>query len=129
LDEAIELAARLPWALSLALAAGTFIVLTVLSAHFAHASSASRGADAMRPILNAVYGTAASLGRWVLAAVFLIGAGASWWGRRPRAGLFTDAARDPAAVEHLSWREFERLIGEAYRRQGIHRHRTWWRWT
>ncbi|MGB6449547.1 MAG: restriction endonuclease [Steroidobacteraceae bacterium] len=118
MDDAIALAARLPWGLSLVLASVSFIVLTVLSGHFARALTANSGADVARPIVNAIYGTAASVGRWVLASVFLIGAGASWWGRRHGAGLFVGVARDPAAIDHLSWREFERLIGEAYRRQG-----------
>ena len=48
------------------------------------------------------------------------GAGISAWRRRKRQKLVTDATKSEAsdALEGISWREFEMLVGEGFRLQG-----------
>jgi restriction system protein len=43
----------------------------------------------------------------------------SWLGRRKKR-LRLDAQRDVGTIKDLTWREFEQLVAEAFRRQGYH---------
>jgi restriction system protein len=64
--------------------------------------------------------TAANLGQYVLPLVLLVGAGLSAVGRVKRKRLLAQAqaATAPNSAKGLTWREFEMLVGEAFRRQG-----------
>ena len=65
-------------------------------------------------------GTAASIGRYLVPFICLLGAGMSAWRRAKRRSLVQDATRNDAAgaVARMSWREFEMLVGEAFRLDG-----------
>lgn len=54
---------------------------------------------------------------WLLLAVCWLAAAASYFGRKQRAQLYDSQAADPR-LEALSWRQFELLVGEWFRRQG-----------
>ena len=62
----------------------------------------------------------ASVLQYILPAILLIGAGVSAWRRRERNLLAADAAKSPAAdvLDGMSWQQFEKLVGEAFRLQG-----------
>jgi restriction system protein len=63
----------------------------------------------------------ANIGQYLLPLIFLTGAGVSFWRRRNRQALFATVAQShgTTALDALSWREFERLVGEAFRRDGF----------
>lgn len=54
---------------------------------------------------------------WMLLALCWLGAGASYSRRRQRARLL-ETHKDLDGIASLRWQEFERLVGEAFRRQG-----------
>lgn len=60
----------------------------------------------------------ATIGQYLLPPIFLIGASVSFLRRRNRQTLFATVAQSKgtAALDALSWREFERLVAEAFRR-------------
>jgi len=119
LEDLIELASRLPWALSLTLSVVVYVALTLVSRHYsASATFAPPQSNIPTPLENSLYGTIALILRWPLAIAFVIGAGMSWWKNRHRASLLSRANESPSEIEHLSWRDFERLVGQAYRQQG-----------
>ncbi len=64
--------------------------------------------------------TLASVGQYFIPLLCLAGAGVSAWRRRHRTKLLNDVAQSPAAsaLEGMSWREFEMLVGEGFRLQG-----------
>jgi restriction system protein len=117
-EELIELASRLPWPISLGLAIAAFAALTLMSRHFLGAPHQAAGGDVLAPLVNTVYGTLASLGRWVIPLLFLVGSATSWWKARHRNALLERASVNPLSIEELSWRDFERLIGQVYREEG-----------
>lgn len=54
---------------------------------------------------------------WLFLAICWIAAGLSWLRSRQRARLL-DGQRSLDTIRAMSWRAFEQLVGEAYRRQG-----------
>jgi restriction system protein len=119
LEDAMDLASKLPWPVSLTLSAVAFIGLTLISQHYLAATTVPpKPSDFATPAVNAMYGQIADLARWVITPALLVGAFASWRKGRHRFELVSAASGDPTAIERLSWQDFERLIGQAYREQG-----------
>jgi restriction system protein len=113
LADLIELTAMLPWWAGVALALLSYLFLSALAA--APLTVASKGPPTVNflPIV-------ASVLRFVLPLVFLVGAAASAIGRQHGRQLFDAAAGEggDAAISRMGWRDFEHLLAEAYRRQG-----------
>ncbi len=108
----VELVALFPWWVGVALAGVSHVGLSVL----AFEPSVSKGAGVPMPTILAMVADAL---RWILPLVFIGGALASAIGRARRAKLLATArANGRAAVTGMSWREFELLVGEAFRRKG-----------
>lgn len=109
-DDLLALLVRLPWWVSVVLAAVSYLVADAL---------ASRAIDPSRPLTAVVHGLATG-GQVVLPILFLACAAASAIGRAVRRDLFERASGDGGAqaIDQMSWSAFEALLGEAYRRQG-----------
>jgi restriction system protein len=115
----MDLASNLPWLVSLTLSAVVFIALTLISQHYLAATTVPpKPSDLATQVVNAMYGQTASLARWVITPALLVGAFVSWRKGRHRFELISAATVDPTVIERLSWQDFERLIGQAYREQG-----------
>ena len=71
-------------------------------------------------LTQTLWKTFASVGQYLLPVICLGGAGMSTWRRRERQKLFVDVAQSKAsdALDGMSWREFEMLVGEGFRLQG-----------
>lgn len=109
----IDAIASMPWQVGIILGLVAFVAIRYgIGWYFS-----SQGG----PILTAM-GKAASEGiyapfAWLALGASWIGAGASYLGRRRRRLLLeTQSGLD--SIRSLSWKEFELLIGEAFRRQG-----------
>lgn len=65
--------------------------------------------------------TLAIFGQYVLPVACLLGAGFSAYGRHQRIALHRDVSQVPSreALEGMSWRQFEMLVGEVFRRKGF----------
>lgn len=118
LEDLMDFASKLHWALSLILFVVVFVALTLISQHYLAPTSPTQESNIAAPLVNSMYGYFAGFARWLIAPPFLVGAGVSWWKSRHRVRLLSDAKADPAEIERLSWRDFERLVGQAYRQQG-----------
>jgi len=118
LDHLIFIASRLPWWLSLALAA-----ILGLWLHSVASTPLPIAADPHAlpaAVTHSVFRAFATFGQFLLPLAFVVGALVSVFGRRKRKGLLTHAAqRGNEAVAGMSWREFELLVGEALRRRGF----------
>jgi restriction system protein len=108
----VELIALLPWWVSVALAGVSFVGLSALAAE----PLGRQGGGV--PAFNVVAVLAGAF-RWILPLLFLVGAVGSVLARARRANLLSSARSDgAAAVSGMTWREFEMLVGEAFRRKG-----------
>lgn len=108
-DRLLDWSATLPWWLDCIAAVLLFVLLKALSQN---ALPEAAG--------HAFLADLVLYGRYVVPALFLLMAGASFWRRHQRLHLLKQAATNPAAdvLDHLSRREFEMLVTEAFRLQG-----------
>lgn len=105
----VEALALLPWWACLLLAALSYLLLSALAAG---------PVDPRNPAGAVLTGAAGGL-RLALPILFTLAAVVAFFARRQREALLGAARQDgPAAVASMSWREFELLIGEAFRQRG-----------
>uniref|UniRef100_E6PN09 Restriction endonuclease type IV Mrr domain-containing protein n=1 Tax=mine drainage metagenome TaxID=410659 RepID=E6PN09_9ZZZZ len=117
-EDLLDIAASLPWPVSLALAAVSYLLLH----HLAGLPSVT--AKAVNQIGDVVQHTLlttmASIFQFIIPIAFIIGAVASRF-KRLKARRLYDRVRVSPSVETLrqmTWRDFERLVAESYRHQG-----------
>jgi restriction system protein len=112
-EELAELVAMLPWWLGIGLAIAAYATL----GSFAEPAKMAQG---IRPA-QAVFRAAAAAGQYIVPLVCLFGAAVSAWRRVQRRKLARDATENRAAnaLHGMSWREFEMLVGEAFRMKGF----------
>lgn len=118
-DDIVDLVSRLPWWAGLLLAGVAYFGLHALAGveiPHAPAKPGELGTIIVAQILHML----AFYGQYLLPAAFTLGALVSVLRRRQRTNLYRDVARAPSqqALEGISWREFEQLVGEWFRTQG-----------
>lgn len=116
-EDLVGIAALLPWWAGVLLAAVSYFVFhhyAGMEITFSHGPG-ELGASMGRQL----YKTFALYLQYIVPALFLIGAAISAYGKRRRAGLLTAGSSGRReAIANMSWREFEMLVGEVFRRQG-----------
>lgn len=121
IEDVALLTAKVPWHIGLIAA---IIVFAILHHYAIKPGSPSPAITDLRDIggntSRMLFGTLAYLFQFVLPPACLIGAAVSAWRQHRRTGLVTNAtgSRAVAAIDAMSWREFEQLVGEGYRLQG-----------
>jgi len=117
-DDFIELISMLPWWAGAGLALVSYVIL--------HAFAAPPVVVATRPdqigqmVTSSIWRTFAYAGQFVLPFFCLLGALVSVLRRQKRKALVENVTSGDAvsALDGISWREFEMLVGEGYRLQG-----------
>ena len=118
LDDMLDLVSLLPWWAGVAIAVVGYVVL--------HRMAAPVQVTAVQPgqitgiAVQSVITALATVGQYIVPLIGLIGAGMSFVRRKQRTALVTDVAQAKSAnaLDGMSWREFELLVGEAFRLQG-----------
>ena len=109
----------MPWWAGVLLAVATFIVLHLYAATSV-SLEAVKGVPTGSSLVRMMTVSLARVGQYAIPVICLAGAALSAWARRERTRLIDQVADSDAAdvLEHVSWREFEMLVGEAYRLRG-----------
>jgi restriction system protein len=117
-DDFMDLVARLPWWVGVLLAIGGYLVLQQVAAKPLPAPAAGQVGMAAT---QALWKGLASAGQYIVPILCLGGACMSALRRRQRSRLMADVAASGAAdvLDGMSWREFEMLVGEAFRLKGF----------
>lgn len=113
----IKLAALLPWWLAFLLALLSYLALSAYASR-----PVSMGPDPTSiPFFQIVTKGLATAGQYVLPIVLILGGTFSWFSLRSRNKLFGAVADWPVieSINQLSWQEFERLVGEIFRKKGF----------
>lgn len=111
-ERILDLLVAAPWWVSVALSATAFILLRYIAPAFIPAGPANSSTYALKGILGGV-SSAAPLVALVLLIGAPIAAFCQWRERR-----LLDKQYDLTSIRALTWRQFETLVAEAYRRQG-----------
>ncbi|WP_053844383.1 restriction endonuclease [Paracidovorax avenae] len=118
LDDLMELVAWLPWWVGVLLAILGYVVLNRLAN--APLPVASTPQDIAHMATHGIWRGLAYAGQFIVPLICAMGALASAMRRRERRRLIDTACRSTAAdaLHGMDWKEFERLVGEGFRRQG-----------
>ncbi|MFU6993186.1 restriction endonuclease [Pseudomonas paraeruginosa] len=120
IEDLIEIASRLPWWVSLLIAVGSWLILHPIANTQPDVPKDlhQMGQSAVGQLIR----TFAFFGQFVLPAVFVIGAIGSVLARAERKRLranVANARESGQTIDGISWREFEQLVGETFRRKGF----------
>jgi restriction system protein len=116
-DVVVEATALLPW--------WAGVVLALVAYFWLHSIAQKSLAVALQPgqvgsfALTALWRAFASIGQYILPFLCLLGAGISAYKRHQATSLHAEAASRADGVAQGTWREFEVLVGEYFRRQGF----------
>jgi restriction system protein len=117
-DDLVTIVARLPWWLGVLLAALSYAVFHYIAGVGVPVAPTTKGIGTV--VIAAGAKSAATILQYIAPIAFLAGALVSALGRRKRNVLHGRAVSNGlATIGTMSWREFEMLIGEAFRRRGF----------
>lgn len=114
----MDLVAMLPWWAGVALAAVLYLILHGVASQ--EVTAAVKPSEMGAMVTQTLWKTLATFGQYLLPLICLAGAVISAWRRRERRRLIADVGQSKAAdaLDGMNWREFEMLVGEAFRLQG-----------
>lgn len=120
-EDLVTVLARLPWWVCLAIALVAWLVLHSIATAPVDTSQVLTANDMGSVLRGQMIRAFALVGQYFVPMTCVIAAIASVASRRHRKKLINDvqAATQPGkAIDGLDWRQFEQLVGEAFRRQG-----------
>jgi restriction system protein len=117
-EDLVDLVSMLPWWVGVGAAGASYLLLHAVASQSVAVATQPGQMGAM--LTQTLWKTFASVGQYVLPIICLAGAATSAWRRRERKNLVVDVAQSNAsdALDGMSWREFEMLVGEGFRVQG-----------
>ncbi|MFO1245846.1 MAG: restriction endonuclease [Ramlibacter sp.] len=118
-DDIVFVISKLPWWTGVLLAALVWVLFTLFTPAVPSAADAKPAQMATHAVITLMV-KAAPFIKYFLCFLFLMGALVSFIGNRKRKALLAEAQapNGAAAVQGMSWREFEMLVGQAFRQQG-----------
>lgn len=118
LEDLLHALSLLPWWAGVAMAVVGYAALHSLAAPVQ--VTADQPGQMGHVLRQALISGAASVGQYVLPLVCLVAAVISFVRRKQRSALVADVAQATSAnaLNSMSWREFELMVGEAFRQQG-----------
>lgn len=111
----VELTALLPWWGGVMLAGASYGALHL---YVSRPMSPVALGETSTFLIQAMTRGLATTGQYLLPILFLIAAVMSVFRRRKRRQLLAGVSAAPDALDGMTWREFEMLVGEAFRVQG-----------
>lgn len=120
LTDVLEIASKLPWKVSLGIAAISLLVLHLVANAFALPPAVTNPSDLGGVVIHQAIHMGAFFAQFVVPPAFLIGAAVSYFKRSRSIRLFdtTRSAGGPA-VASLTWQQFESLVAEGFRHRGF----------
>jgi restriction system protein len=117
-EDLMDIASRLSWHTCLVSAVVSFLILHGVAASFSSPAPAPDLAHLTSQLSRTLIGTFATFLQFIVPAGFLAGGTVSFVRQSQGRALFKAAqAHSSTAIRAMSWRQFERLVGEGFRRQ------------
>jgi restriction system protein len=119
-SDLLEISAKLPWQAGVGLAVASALVFHFAALAFSVLPKVTTTADLGSNVVQQGIHTFAYILQFIVPVAFVIGATVSALKRSHSGALFKGARANPKlAIASMSWRDFERLVGETFRRQGF----------
>lgn len=122
LDDLLNIAMKMPLWANLVIAGGSFAFLRYYGGTELPTLSVTPGSELGPAIADQILRLFAYIGQYVIPPVFLLGGILGWIQRKVRARKFSriGSAQEPGvAIRNLTWEQFEKMVGEAFRKQGF----------
>jgi len=118
-EELMDVVALFPWWVGVMLAFASWLVMHIVAGTTPDAKAFQPGQMA-GPIVRTAIASFANVFQYILPLICLMGAVVSCFRRRKRVGLVMQVslAKSSNPLLDMTWREFEMLVGEAFRMQG-----------
>lgn len=118
LDDMIDLVALLPWWAGVAIAIIGYLVLHRMAVPVQ--IGMSNPGQLGQVMTQTIFTTFATIGQYIVPLIGLMGAVLSFTRRKRKDALIADVvqSKNVSALDGISWREFEMLVGEAYALRG-----------
>lgn len=119
IEAMLDVVSRLPWWGGVALAVVFYLVLHSIAGR--QITAVAQPGQMSAIVAQSMWRALAGIGQYLLPMICLIGAGISAWRRRERTALIANVVQGDATsvLDGMSWQQFERLVGEAFRLQGF----------
>jgi restriction system protein len=119
-DDLMSIGLKLPWKVGVAAAVVTFVALHIVATYTQAPVSAHSLADMGAVVQRGFIHMFAEFFQYIIPAGLLIGTTVGYFIQRQSGALFASAQSNPKpAITSMSWRDFERLVGEVFCRQGF----------
>jgi restriction system protein len=118
-DDLMDIGSKLPWRVVVLSAGGAFIVLHVITFETAPLATGTTLAGLGQVVQRQIIHQFAAIFQYLLPAGLLTGALVAFFKRSHSRALLTKVQTSPTALVSMNWRDFERLIGEAFRQRGF----------
>jgi restriction system protein len=119
-DDLMSIGLKLPWKVGVAAAVVIFVALHIVAIYTQAPVSAKGLADMGLVVQHGFIHIFAELLQYIIPAGLLIGTTVGYFKQRQSGALFVSARANPKpASTSMSWRDFERLVDEVFRRQGF----------
>ena len=119
-SDLLDVASKLPWKVSLGIAAISLLGFHLLAAAFAPTPTVTTVADMGGVVIHQGIHVFASIFQYVIPMAFIIGASVSYLKRSRSIELLENARSGSSSeVSSLTWQQFEDLIGEGFRQRGF----------
>jgi restriction system protein len=120
LGDLMEIGSKLPWQAGVALAVASALVFHFVAAAYSLPPKVASTAEFGSVVVQQGIHTISYFLQFIVPAGFGIGAMVSALKRSRSGALLETAQANPkVAITSMNWRDFERLVGEAFRRQGF----------
>ncbi|WP_319549516.1 restriction endonuclease [Desulfogranum marinum] len=113
-DDIVEITARFPWWVGGALALFSYFLLHSFATKEFQVAGQDIGQAMGRGMVHGI----ATIGQYILPALFVFGAVASLVSNSKRNKLYGEVTASKKTLSDISWQQFEVLIGEHFRREG-----------
>ncbi len=121
LNDIIEISSQLPWWAGLSLAVIIYTTLSIYNSQEVVTASTSGAANVGAIVSGSIIKALATGAQYLLPFAFILGAGTSAIQQFKRSNLLKRASNreGKTAIDSMSWREFEMMVGEAFRQRGF----------
>jgi restriction system protein len=118
IEDLFEIVTMLPWWIGVASAIGLYFGLHLYATSAGPVTPTSGQVSGV--VTHTIFRTLAGVFQYILPLICLVGAGVSFWKKSQRKSLVAKVTESSAAssLDGMSWREFEILVGEAFRQRG-----------
>ncbi|MDH5573524.1 MAG: restriction endonuclease, partial [Gammaproteobacteria bacterium] len=121
LNDIIDISSQLPWWVGLGLAIIIYMTLSIYNSQEVVTASTGGVANVGVIVIGSITKALATAAQYLFPFAFILGAGTSALQQYKRSNLLNRASsrEGKTAIDSMSWREFEMMVGEAFRQRGF----------